>query len=175
MSQSESQNLNNSDYKQSIRERNLTVIQDFNNKKANSHATIFVASMFALFSVLSLAQRIVSKSALAISTWNNVIFVLSIASYAVIWFFGLYSLLNFFYYSTVANRAEYRLVRGMERALVEEYKSSWKWVSKNFASFKVPEKPQNLIRRNTQAIGICVYGVIGFLPLSAFLVWFFLT
>ena len=30
--------------------RNLTVIQDFNNKKANAHAAIFVASMFLLCS-----------------------------------------------------------------------------------------------------------------------------
>jgi len=68
----------------------LKVIQDFNNKKANSHATIFVASMFALFTVLSIAQRIVIQTSSKGSILNLPILGLSIASYILIWLFGLY-------------------------------------------------------------------------------------
>lgn len=66
--------------------RNLNVIQDFNNKKANAHAAIFVASMFALFTVLSLAQRIVVNVVNDTVNLNLCILILSSVSYWLIWF-----------------------------------------------------------------------------------------
>jgi len=175
MNQPESQIPKAQDDEQTIVERNLNVIQDFNNKKANSHATIFVASMFSLFTVLSLTQRIINKSFPSFLCWNTLILFLSIISYGLIWFFGLYSLLNFSYYSTVAQRAEQQLVKGMDRNLINNYKSEWTGIVKKFASFKVPDKEQGKLRRNNEVISICVYSIIGILPLIAFLVWLFFS
>jgi hypothetical protein len=136
---------------------------------------------FALFTVLSLAQRIINKSVFSLS-WNSLNLCLLVTGYVLIWIFGLYSWLNFCYYSTVAHLTERKLVGGMERELVTEYKATWKGISKRFASFKVPDEPQNLIdkalnliRSNNEGIAVCVYVAIGFLPLAAFLIWFFLT
>lgn len=155
---------------------NLKVIQDFNNKKANSHATIFVASMFALFTVLSLATRIVkSTDGLVL---NCPILGLSIATYILIWFFGLYSIGNFAYYSTVAQRAEEKIVRGMDKRLVEEYihESARSRVFRKFANFKLNEGQGHTltkIRSNNEYASIIIYIIIGFLPLLAFLIWAF--
>jgi hypothetical protein len=155
--------------------RNLNVIQDFNNKKANSHATIFVASMFSLFTVLSLSQRIVAKEFPSFLCWNTLVLALSLVSYGLIWLFGLYSFLNFSYYSTVAQRAEEQLVQDLDRKLISHYKSKWTGILKRFASFKVPNTDddgtgQGTFRRNNEAISVLFYFIIGFLPLLAFLI-----
>lgn len=156
-----------------IRERNFGIIQDFNNKKANSHATIFVASMFGLFTILSLAQRI--SKLFSNPIYDYTILGFSVASYVLIWFFGLYELLNFFYYSTTAFLAEDRLVVGLETELATVYRKEGKGLPKRFALFKVPEKPQGFVRKNNEQISIVVYIAIGLLPLIAFLIWFFLS
>jgi hypothetical protein len=80
--------------------RNWTVIQDFNNKKANAHATIFIASLFGLFSILSLMGRLFSpiSSINSSGNYNVTVFILLSFSYWLIWAFGLYSLGNFTYY-----------------------------------------------------------------------------
>ncbi len=156
-----------------IRIRNLNVIQDFNNKKANSHATIFVASVFALFTVLSLASRIVTPSDCSIQ--NLTIIGLSIFSYFLIWAFGLYSLGNFTYYSTVASRAETQIVSGMDSELVRIYRSAkWEKVFKIFANFKLNEgqgRVMTAIRNYNEYWSLIVYSIIGFLPLIAFIIW----
>lgn len=161
------------DAEEEKRIRNLTVIQDFNNKKANAHATIFVASMFALFTVLSLAQRIVTKVSSNCSIPNFTVLWLSIVSYLLIWVFGLYSMLNFTYYSTVSQRAEEKIVGDMERQLISSYKKGWKGVFKLFASFKVPDGDQGFIRRNNEWMSIIIYSTIGLLPFIAFIIWVF--
>lgn len=119
--------------------RNLNVIQDFNNKKANAHAAIFVASMFALFTVLSLAQRIVVNVVNDTVNLNLCILILSSVSYWLIWFFGLYSIGNFTYYSTVAQKAEEGIIGYSELNLIKEHLKGWKGFFKFFASFKIKE------------------------------------
>ena len=149
--------------------RNLTVIQDFNNKKANSHATIFVASMFALFTVLSLATRIVAQASFSIS--NCTVLFFSSVSYILIWIFGLYSALNFSYYSTVSQRAEEAIVCGLDRQLISSYMEDWKGPLRRFANFKVPPD-QGWFRKKLEWTIIIGYFVIGVLPFLAFLIWF---
>jgi hypothetical protein len=80
---------------------------------------------------------------------------------------------QFFYYSTVASRAEWQLVGNMERDLVKKNTADWKGLSKKFASFKVPDKSQGFTKRNSQEIGICLHIMIGLLPLLAYLIWLF--
>ena len=165
-----------------IRIRNLTVIQDFNNKKANSHATIFVASMFALFTVLSLASRIATPS---FSFSNYLILSFSSISYLFIWIFGLYSILNFSYYSTVSQRAEEEIVCGLDKQLISDYMKKWKGILKWFANYKMPKstliyppiKGQEIINKTivsrNLAFFIIGYALIGLLPFVAFIIWFF--
>jgi hypothetical protein len=156
------------------------VIQDFNNKKANSHATIFVASMFALFTVLSLAQRIVSKESFSCS--NYIVLILSLVSYILIWFFGFYSILNFSFYSTVSQRAEERIIGNTERQLIMIERKKWKGILRIFSNYKVPDydEGQGLVGKTISSpvnknleIFVIIYVIIGFLPLVAFLIWFF--
>ena len=104
--------------------RNLTIIQDFNNKKANSHATMFVASMFALFTILSLASRIVAPE--SYDTANIIVLTLSLVSYHCIWFFGLVFAGNFAFYSTVSQRAEEAIVQGLDKQLIDSYLETWR-------------------------------------------------
>jgi hypothetical protein len=151
--------------------RNLTVIQDFNNKRANAHAAMFVASMFALFTVLSLAQRTVINDHLILNPW---ILFLPIASYWIIWFFGLYCLGNFTYYSTVAQRAENEIIGNMEHDLISQYIPLWKGLFKSFASFKINENRDRIlrfIRSHNEFLSIFVYSLIGILPFIAFIIW----
>jgi hypothetical protein len=160
------------EHKNDDEQKALNVIQEFNNKKATTHATIFVASMFALFTVLSLAQRIINKSFPSFLCWNTLTFSLSIASYVLIWIFGLYSFFNFSYYSTVAQRAEDQVVKGRDRALILNYIPQWTGLLKKFARFKVPEKAESVqaeIRNSNEGITVIVYILIGLLPLIAFL------
>jgi hypothetical protein len=168
--------------------RNLTVIQDFNNKKANSHATLFVASMFALFTVLSLASRIVTPASFSFS--NYLILSFSLINYIFIWIFGLYSMLNFSYYSTVSQRAEEEIVCGLDNQLISDHMKEWKGILKCFANYKMPNldkkkakkiiQPEiegqeivskTIVSRNLE-IFIIGYAVIGLLPFLAFLIWF---
>jgi hypothetical protein len=151
--------------------RNLNVIQDFNNKKANSHATIFAASVFALFTVLSLSTRIVTPGVFDPS--NVIIFIFSSVSYFLIIFLGGYSSMNFTYYSTISQRAEELIVEGLERQLITEEMKKWKNPLKRFASFKVPPNEQGWTRRNLQTLILIGYSVIGILPFVAFVIWFF--
>ena len=123
---------------------NLNVIQDFNNKKANSHATIFAASVFALFTVLSLSTRIVTAG--VFDQANIIIFTLSLVSYSLIIFFGVYSSMNFTYYSTISQRTEELIIKGLERKLITEEIKKWNTPLKQFASFKVPPNGQGWIR-----------------------------
>jgi hypothetical protein len=148
----------------------LRVSQDFNNKKANSHATIFVASMFALFTVLSLATRIVKtpiSSNCALS--NYAVLGFSIFSYILIWLFGFYSLANFAYYSTAAFHAEHRIVGGMDRELMSGYMEGKKNIFRTFVSFKL--NSEGRIRRNNEWISVLIYLAIGLLPFFAFIIW----
>lgn len=155
---------------------NLTVVQDFNNKKANAHATIFVASMFALFTVLSLAQRIVTKVSSNCSIWNYTILGLSIASYILIWVFGLYSIGNFTYYSTLSQIAENQIVGDMDRELIRKHKNDWSIVVRVFANFKLNEdqgRIRKYVRSHNEWASIIIYSVIGLLPFIAFIIWVF--
>jgi hypothetical protein len=156
--------------------RDWTVIQDFNNKKANSHATIFVASMFALFTVLSLAQRIMSKGSQV--SLNYVVLPLFLATYILIWFFGLYSMLNFSFYSTISQRAEERIIGNRENDLIKSTKVQWKGILKLFSNYKVPDHNESQGRASSTVdsnfgLFIGVYIAIGLLPLVAFIIWFF--
>jgi hypothetical protein len=130
--------------------------------------------MFALFTVLSLATRIVAQASFSIS--NCTVLFLSSVSYILIWFFGLYSIGNFTYYSTVAQRAEEEIVLGMDKRLAEEYKNEWSIVFRVFANFKLNEgqgRIRTAIRNNNEYASIIGYIVIGLLPLLAFLIWAF--
>jgi len=83
---------------------------------------------------------------------------------------------NFSYYSTVAQRAEERIVLGMDKRSVEEYKNKWSKVFKIFANFKLNEDQGHIrkaIRNNNEYASIIIYIVIGLLPLLAFLIWAF--
>ena len=165
--------------KEEITSNDLTIIQDFNNKKANAHATIFVASMFALFTFLSLATRITQKVSISAPSPipNMCIIGLSILSYWIIWGFGLYSLGNFTYYSTLAQGAERKLVAWKkERRLIKEYENEWSKVFKIFVDFKHNENQGHImsqIRRNNEQLSIMVYFLIGVLPFAAYIVWIF--
>ena len=168
---------------------NLTVIQDFNNKKANSHATIFVASMFALFTVLSLASRIVLAASFSFS--NCLILSFSLISYILILIFGFYSMLNFSYYSTISQRAEEEIIGDLNNQLISKYVREWKGILKWFADNKMPnlekEKPKKKIQPEIESneifkkplvsgnlkLFLIVYVIIGLLPFFAFLIWFF--
>jgi hypothetical protein len=135
-----------------------------------------VASLFALFTVLSLAQRIVEKIPANNSPSNLAILGLSIISYALIWVFGLYSLGNFTYYSTVAQIAEKKIVGDMDHRLVSEYKGNWTKVFRMFVNFKLNKNQgrfMSWIRSNNEQVSIIIYILIGVLPFIAFLFWVF--
>lgn len=149
------------------------VIQDFDNKRANAHASLFVASMFGLFTLLALMARILDRT----SPNYVAIFVLFVISYGLIFLFGLYSLLNFFFYATVSQAAEEKIIEGKERQLVNSI--PWAGVEKVFVGMKMaseePEKDTNRKRflRTKGTFFVVLYVLIGLLPLIAFMIWSF--
>jgi hypothetical protein len=149
----------------------LKIIQDFNNKKANSHATIFVASMFALFTVLSLATRVMEP--ISVKPPNYLVLSLCSISYFLILLFGMYAALNFTYYSTISQNAEEAIVCGFDRQFINKSMKDWRGTVKIFAKFKVPIKGQGWLRRKLDWIIIIGYLMSGILPFIAFIIWFF--
>lgn len=114
-----------------------TVIQDFDNKRANAHATLFVASMFGSFTLLSLTDRLVDVKVFSLN--NCAIFGLLLFSYVLVVLFGAYSLLNFFLYATTSRIAEKKVIGegGEEEGkIAEEVKQGRKGIEKWFVDFK---------------------------------------
>lgn len=151
------------------------VIQDFDNKRANAHASLFVASMFGLFTLLALMARILNRS----MPYFVIVLGLLFVSYVFVFVFGLYSLLNFFIYATVSEAAEEKIVEGKERELVEAI--DWRGVEKIFVGLKVASKePEKDTRRkgflrNKGTIFAFIYALIGWLPFIAFWIWLICT
>lgn len=155
------------------------VIQDFDNKRANAHASLFVASMFGLFSLLALMGRIVDRTLPSFA--NYAVIILLLLSYIFVWFFGLYSLLNFFFYATVAHYAKGEIVKEKEVELIREAKRGWTWIPRKFASFKEPniniseqasERKEKRFSHNKETVFVVIYFAIGLLPMVAFWIWF---
>jgi hypothetical protein len=153
------------------------VIQDFYNKRANAHASLFVASMFGLFSLLALMGRIVDRYSFAGS--NLTVLILLSISYGLVWLFGLYSSLNFFFHATIAQHAEKKIVQDKDRRIIDKAKAKWKWIPKTFADFKGPktsntseEEESRWFNNNKENAFVFFYFLIGLLPLIAFFLWF---
>lgn len=152
------------------------VIQDFHNKRANAFASLFVASMFGLFTLLSLMERIVDLTSPLI---------LLILCYLTVFGFGLYSLLNFSYYATVAQIAKWQIkdVQKTETKLLEGITKERTWFFRSFAYLKVrplvaaskaSKQKQGYFKWSAVASGfirykdhifVIFYFVIGLLPL----------
>ena len=153
------------------------VIQDFDNKRANAHATLFVASMFGSFTLLSLTDRLVDLKVFSFS--NCAIFGLLLLSYVLVGLFGAYSLLNFFLYATTSQIAEREIIRDKEREMVIEAKKGFGIILKWFVDFKTPdpkekasEKGDSLLRRRKGEILVFLYFLIVSLPMLAFVIRF---
>jgi hypothetical protein len=166
-------------------------MQDFFNKRGNAHASFFVASMFGLFNLLALMGRFVDRSLFSVGNLGVIISLL--LSYGFVWFFGLYSLLNFFFYATVAQIAERKIVGEMESELIDEVRKSWTLIPRRFASVKEQTKNTSAqtsenkseqaseqtfevkvkwLGRNKETLFVIAYVAIGLLSLVAFLIWF---
>ena len=133
-------------------EEHLKIIQDFHNKKANAHATIFVASMFALFSVLSLMTKIVTNV-------SSLAFLFSTISYSIIWLFGGYSLLNFFFYTTISQCAKHKITKGTDKTLFDEAIETWDGVLKLYArKVKLPKLDIKVTKESSKQSRARFYG-----------------
>jgi hypothetical protein len=171
-----------------------SVIQDFDNKRANAHASLFVASMFGSFAILSLMDRLLNPidRSKVFSSSNYVIFGLLFSGYVLVGLFGAYSLLNFFFYATTSQHAERKIIGGKEKEVVEETKKGLKGILKWFADFKVhpsiePEPKEKASEKETsfidrsidrikgrnQDIFVALYVLIISLPMLAFFIRFF--
>jgi hypothetical protein len=174
MTDAQSLNLNNNrkrtrGSKMSEKNRSYSVIQDFDNKRANAHATLFVASMFGSFTLLSLVDRLVDIKVFSLS--NCAIFGLLLFSYVLVGLFGAYSLLNFFLYATTSQIAERKIIEEKEGRMLTEAKKGWRGISKWFADFK-ERKEEGLLKGRKEDILVFLYVLIVSLPMLAFFVRF---
>jgi hypothetical protein len=127
--------------------------------------------MFGLFSLLALMKGIINQT--SSGTVNNAITFLLVFSYLLVWFFGLYSLFNFFHYATLAQRAMYKIVGARENELLEEAKNEWSWIIRTFSKLKNPTEGSGLRLKNIKEyLFLICYSLIGFLPLIALFLWF---
>jgi hypothetical protein len=153
------------------------IIQDFDNKRANAFASLFIASMFGLFGLLGVMVRIHDSP----SFFNGSAIYFLLSSYILVWIFGLYSLLNFFFYATVAQLAETQITGETRNNLIRNVIDEWAWIPRTFANFKVQIKkavasegkkvagPSKFIwfRVHKETIFVVLYILIGLLPLFA--------
>jgi hypothetical protein len=106
---------------------NLDVIQDFNNKKANSHATIARALCGKHFCFI---HRFITCNKTAFSRSFQFFghFIISPLLNQLLAGLGTWDLLwlNLTYYSTISQRAEEFVVRGLDRELISHYLEEWK-------------------------------------------------
>jgi hypothetical protein len=108
--------------------KRLSTVQDFFSKRAVAHASFFVASIFGLFTILSLMEKFVNRMPFygiiwqLAWDWNFARFLLLSSSYWFIWLFGLYSFANFGYYATLAQRTEEKIAEGKEIEIIDETK-----------------------------------------------------
>jgi len=105
------------------RER-LVAIQHFYSARTVAHAAFFLSSLFGLFTILSLMVNMKIPSVVQANGLISVQFlavaICLLFPYIIVWFYGLYSLFNFKYYSAVAEAAQVKIVGVVAGALIKE-------------------------------------------------------
>lgn len=98
--------------------RQVGIIEDFYSTRAVAHASFFVASVFGLFTILTLMEVLLEKLNSNGSEANFTIISLSLVYWGAFGF-GLYSFMNFGHYSNLAKTAIWKTAREAD-ALIKQ-------------------------------------------------------
>jgi hypothetical protein len=164
--------------------KRLSIVQDFFSKRAVAHASFFVASIFGLFTILSLMEKFINRMPFygviwqLAWDWNSARFLLLSSSYWFIWLFGLYSFANFGYYATLAQKAEEKIVENKDIEIIKESKEKHGRALNWFYNFKSGLQQKGLFgwvrRHNAIMFFLFYFFVIGFFPFISLLSIIFL-
>jgi len=158
--------------------KRLSIVQDFFSKRAVAHASFFVASMFGLFTILSLMEKFIDRMPFHGVTWqltwdwNFTRFLLLSSSYVFIWLFGLYSFGNFSYYATLAQRVEEKIAKNKDNEIINESKKGLGGILKWFYDFKSGHRQEGSfgwVRRHNTILLFILYLLVGSFPFISLL------
>ncbi len=130
------------------------VIQDFYSKRAIAHASFLVASIFGLFTILSILRGMMNEP------WNLARTFL-VVSYWGVWAFGAYSFLNFGYYASLSHDALLKIARDQNDSLIKDSTAKHQIPVKWFFELKAGREHAGWVRRHNVMIVSFLYIVLG--------------
>lgn len=113
----------------------LSSLLEFYSDRAIAHASFLVACIFGLFTILSVMNNVFGKFSL-------LVWILLAITYWVLWSFGLYSLLNFGFFATVAQVSKEMITEGsdLEKDVMEKAKKMKRGIFRVFFNYKESEE-----------------------------------